>query len=270
MEKIVHHQGKRVFYRKDGEGPPVLLVHGFGETGSIWNHQVEDLKKQFTLLIPDLPGSGESEHTGDLSMEGMAEVMGRILDQEEMQIGAMIGHSMGGYVTLAFAEKYPGRLNAFGLFHSTAFADSEEKKASRRKSIEFIRAHGAAAFLETAVPGLFAEDSRLKMADVISGLVKSGASFSPEALSGYYEAMMQRPDRTDVLKKAHVPVLFVMGKYDTAVPLADGLKQCYLPGKSYIHVLQSSGHMGMLEEMEHSNKLLENFLVENLIHQSRP
>jgi pimeloyl-ACP methyl ester carboxylesterase len=92
--------------------------------------------------------------------------------------------------------------------------------------------------------------------------VAAGHNFSAPALVSYYEAMIKRPDRTAILEKTTVPVLFIMGKYDNAVPVEDGLKQCHLPGKSYIHVLQKSGHMGMLEETEKSNRALENFLLE--------
>jgi pimeloyl-ACP methyl ester carboxylesterase len=86
--------------------------------------------------------------------------------------------------------------------------------------------------------------------------------FSNEVLIGYYEAMMQRPDRTDLLRTTNLPVLFIMGRHDTAVPLADSLAQCYLPQLAYIHVLERSGHMGMVEEPEQSNAFLYHFLSE--------
>jgi pimeloyl-ACP methyl ester carboxylesterase len=175
---------------------------------------------------------------------------------------SILGHSMGGYIILAFAEKFPQYLNAFGLFHSTAYADSEEKKNTRKKGIEFIKQYGAFEFLKTVVPNLFSPDSKEKMPGKISDFINSLHNFSPTALVSYYEAMMQRPDRTDVLKKSKIPVLFIMGKYDTAIPLEDGLEQCHLPEKSYIHILHKSGHMGMMEEAEESNRFLEEFLME--------
>lgn len=104
-----------------------MLIHGFGEDAAIWNNQTEYLKDKFQLIIPDLPGSGKSEMTDDMSMEGMAEVIHSIIRQEDIDACTVIGHSMGGYITLAFAEKYPDYLSAFGLFHSTAYADSDEK-----------------------------------------------------------------------------------------------------------------------------------------------
>ena len=270
QEKKLNYQGHFVFYRVIGKGKPVALIHGFGEDGTVWQDQIEFSKEKFCLIIPDLPGSGRSEIIKNMSMEGMAEVIKKILENELSQTlkrddgkVIMIGHSMGGYITLAFAEKYPEYLNAFGLFHSTAYADSEEKKAVRRKGIAFIEQHGAFEFLKTALPNQFSPVSRDKMQKNISEFIQGQNNFSPDALVLYYKSMMQRPDRTEVLLRSKVPVLFVMGKYDIAAPMEDVLKQCHLPEKSYIHILERSGHMGMMEEPDKSNRLLENFLNEN-------
>lgn len=136
------------------------------------------------------------------------------------------------------------------------------KKIIRRKGIEFINRHGAFEFLKTTIPNLFSQNSREKIPNSIQKLIDKGNNFNPAALVSYYEAMIQRPDRTEMLQKARVPVLFIMGKYDTAVTLEDGLQQCHLPGKSYIHILPNSGHMGMLEEKNACNKILDKFLLE--------
>lgn len=251
-------------YDIEGSGKPVVLIHGFGETRSIWARQVEFLKDRYRLIVPDLPGSGESEMQDDMSIEGMANSVKAIMDAEGTVVPGsgftVIGHSMGGYITLALAEKHDAELAAFGLFHSSAFADSEEKVAARRKSIGFIREHGAHSFLETATPKLFATASLEKYKTIIDELIEDGHNFSADALVSYYESMIKRPDRTDVLKKAKVPVLFVMGEHDSAIPLADGLKQCHLPERADINILHDSGHMGMLEETGKSNLILEKFL----------
>src|SRR5687768_9031756 len=133
MNKEIEITGKKIFYRLYGNGKPVMLVHGFGETGDVWKSQVSFLKGSFKLIVPDLPGSGQSEMTDDMSMEGMAEILKQILDKEKITGVSMIGHSMGGYIMLAFSKKYSQYLTAIGLFHSTAYADSEEKKAVRKK-----------------------------------------------------------------------------------------------------------------------------------------
>jgi pimeloyl-ACP methyl ester carboxylesterase len=266
MEKEIKYQTSRIFYRVFGNGKPVMLLHGFGVDGNLWKNQVDHLKNKFQLIIPDLPGSGRSEVIEDMSIEGMAEVIKKIIDQEFNNssplggnqvkrrlgtkfgegAGVLIGHSMGGYITLAIAEKYPDYLRAFGLDHSTAYADSEEKKVIRDKAIQFIQQHGSWQFLKATLPNLFSKGSQAKIPGKIKELIDAGNNFSPAALVSYYQAMKQRPDRTETLKNSRVPVLFIMGKYDEAAPLDDVLKQCHLPEKSYIHILHHTGHMGML------------------------
>jgi pimeloyl-ACP methyl ester carboxylesterase len=169
---------------------------------------------------------------------------------------------MGGYITLAFAKKYSNYLTAFGLFHSSAYADSDEKKAFRKKSIEFILKNGAFEFLKIATPNLFSPSSIDKKPELIDGFIRSLNNFSAPALVSYYEAMMKRPDNTTLLKTTTLPVLFILGEHDNAVPLQDGLKLSQLPEKSYIHILHQSGHMGMLEEENKSNTILNKFLSE--------
>ncbi len=266
MKREIKIEGKRIFYRAYGKGKPTMLLHGFGETGEVWNKQVEFLKDDFKLIVPDLPGTGESEMISDMNIEGMSEVIKAIFD-EEMETGhgsrndaVLIGHSMGGYITLSYVKKHIESLRGFGLFHSTAFPDNEEKKEVRRKGIEFIRRHGAFEFLKTSTPNLFSPTSKAEKSELIDVFIRELHNFSAPALVSYYEAMMQRPDTTDLLKATRLPVLFVIGKYDTAVPMQDTLKQAYLPEKSYIHILHQSGHLGMLEEPSTSNQILKEFL----------
>ena len=285
MNKEIKIAGKRIFYRVYGSGKPVMLVHGFGETGEVWENKdwppqsppKEGLTKfqinlsdKFMFIIPDLPGSGKSEMVPDMSMQGMAEVVKTILDEENNKLSGsqippsgavLIGHSMGGYITLAFAEKYQSDLSAFGLFHSTAYADTEEKKETRRKGIEFIKQHGAFEFLKTSTPNLFSPHTKERSPELVNDFIQSLAGFKSEPLIAYYEAMIHRPDRIAVLKNSNVPVLFVMGEHDVAAPMQDVLKQCHLPSRSFIHILHQSGHLGMLEQPEKSNRLLTEFLA---------
>ncbi|HEU5165725.1 MAG TPA: alpha/beta hydrolase [Chitinophagaceae bacterium] len=262
MEKTVLYQNRKIFYRSIGSGDPIMLVHGFGEDGNVWDKQVEHLKTKYHLIVPDLPGSGRSEMINDMSMEGMAEVLHTIIHEENIDRGTVIGHSMGGYITLALVESYWNHVNAFGLFHSSAFPDAEEKIQARKKGIEFIKKNGAFEFLKTSTPNLFSPNSKLQIPNSIDGFINSLKDFTPEALIAYYEAMMNRPDRTAILKSTKNSVLFIAGEHDVAVPLNDMLKQCHLPEKSYFHVLKKSGHMGMMEETESANRMLEEFLLE--------
>jgi pimeloyl-ACP methyl ester carboxylesterase len=230
----------------------------------VWNNQIDFFCDKFRLIIPDLPGSGKSGPVKDMSMEGMAEVIQEIVKKEVLGKAeklVIIGHSMGGYITLAYAEKYADQLQGFGLFHSTAFPDNEEKKAARRKGIGFIRENGAFEFLRTTSPNLFSPNFRAENQAIVESFIKSLNNFSAESLVYYYEAMIKRPDRTNLLKNTKIPVLFIMGEHDTAIPLQDTLKLCSLPEKAYIHIFRKSGHMGMMEEADLSNQYLEEFFA---------
>jgi pimeloyl-ACP methyl ester carboxylesterase len=262
MLKTFTYLSASISYRKIGQGRPMILLHGFGEDGHIWDEQVLFLKDDCLLIIPDLPGSGASSLlTGEtISIDDYADCIYALLQQENIAECTMIGHSMGGYITLAFAEKYPSLLSGFGLVHSTAFADSEEKKLTRQKGIDFMEKNGGYAFLKTSIPNLFAPRFKENHPEKVDALIEASARFSTEALQQYYRAMMLRPERTAVLKSNPLPVFFVMGNKDSAVPIIDVLQQVNLPNISYIHVLADVGHMGMWEEPGLLNRFLLDFI----------
>lgn len=261
QKNIVTSKNEHLYYRVEGTGEPVLLVHGFGEDGAVWDGIISALENKYRFIVPDLMGSGRSTgNTDGISMESMAEQLRLVLSNESIDRCKMIGHSMGGYITLAYAEKYSEMLVSFGLFHSTAYADSDEKKEARKKNIDFIQKNGSAKFIQQTTPNLFAEETRNNKPELISETVARYSHLSPASLADYTRAMMNRPDRISVLEKFKKPVLFIMGEYDTAVPLEQGLKQCSIPEFSYIYICTRSGHMGMLEEPEFCVKAIDTFL----------
>ena len=250
----------QLHYKIYGSGQPVMLIHGFGEDSHVWDKQVNFLKDKYKLIVPDLPGTGASPllQKENVTMSDYATLIKELLDKEKIEKITMLGHSMGGYITLAFAEKHPEMLTAFGLLHSGAFADDEEKKATRQKGIKFIRENGAEAFLKTTTPNLFYDPEKSR-AD-IEATIQKGKSSSADALVQYYEAMISRPDRTNVLKSFPNPILFIIGEHDKAIPFPQSMKQCHLPSVAHIHILRNSAHMGMLEETEKVNEILGEFL----------
>ncbi len=260
QSKTFTYQSSQIFYRSIGKGSPLILIHGFGEDGDIWENQIDFLKNHFQLIIPDLPGSGKSEIINDMSIEGMAEVIRSIIVHEKITSCSVAGHSMGGYIILALAEKYPSLITSFALVHSSAFADSEEKKATRLKAIEFIKKNGAYEFLRTTIPGLFTEQWAAHNKDFVEGLVEKSKAFSNEAIIAYYQAMINRPDRTTVLKKFNKPIMFIIGEHDKAIPFEQSMQQSWLPDQSYIHIMRNSAHMGMCEEAQKVNEILVDFM----------
>ncbi|HEV2353945.1 MAG TPA: alpha/beta fold hydrolase, partial [Puia sp.] len=173
----------RMHFRDMGRGQPVILLHGFAEDATVWDNQAEALGKIARVIIPDLPGSGGSPLAGrPVTMESMATGIRELLDDLRIGKTILIGHSMGGYISLAFAALYPERLHAFGLFHSTAYPDTEEKKSTRRKAIGFIRSNGAAPFIRQSTPNLFSPTTRERRPDLIESTIEKYAGFSADAL----------------------------------------------------------------------------------------
>ncbi len=156
----------------------------------------------------------------------------------------------------------------FGLVHSTAFADGAEKRTTREKGIQFITEKGAAAFLKATIPNLYSARTRAQNPEKIEQHIEKGERFKDEALVAYYTAMLNRPDRTTLLKETTVPALFVLGREDAAVPVAEGLRQCHLPKLSYIHIHETAGHMGMVESPEDTALVFQRFI--SLVNGHRP
>jgi pimeloyl-ACP methyl ester carboxylesterase len=269
--KNINWEGSSVQYKILGRGKTVLLLHGFGEDSNVWQPQIDFLQKYFRLLVPDIPGSGQSQFVANANIETYAEIIKAIIHDDIANLSSgenqdatisLIGHSMGGYIAIAFADKYPQYLNSFGFFHSSAFADTEEKKEVRKKAIGFIETKGGHAFLKTSIPGLFTKEYAEKNPDKVEGLMEDAKKFTEEALIQYYEAMIARPDRTAVLKNFKHPILFLIGEHDPAVPLQSSLQQCYLPAQSHIKILKHSAHMGMWEETTVANEFLLQFLLQ--------
>lgn len=263
QEHFSRHHQRQLYFREAGDkqAPPLVFLHGFAEDGEVWIPFAEAFAHSHRIIVPDLPGSGKSlALEGPHSMTALADSIRLLLDDLGLDTCTMIGHSMGGYITLAFAEKTPERLQGFGLFHSTAYADNEEKKAARNKNITFIRVHGAERFVRQTVPNLFGPAFLEAHADIVRSWVQRNSNFPGQSLVRYTEAMRDRPDRTGILKQARCPVLFILGEHDRAVPLEDGLRQSEMPEFAYIYISTRSGHMGMLEDPEFCVQAIRDFL----------
>lgn len=265
-QKQLTCHSSRIGYEIEGNGPPVMLIHGFAEDGMIWQYQRALLKRHYTLIIPDLPGSGQSDilspggFQSSSAIEMYAAVLKQILDRENIGQCTFMGHSMGGYVALAFARHYPECLNGLGLIHSTAFPDNDEKKAMRSKGIKFMQRFGAKEFLKQSIPNLFGAAFTQQYPEQIEAHIKRSEYFDVVSLVQYYEAMMERPDRTDMLEKLSVPVLFIIGEEDRSVSLEDSLKQCSIPSRTLVHILPDTAHMGMWEQKDRTGNAMMEFL----------
>jgi pimeloyl-ACP methyl ester carboxylesterase len=254
---------RQMGYVKTGAGPAVILLHGFGEDHHIFNSTVAMLEKTYTVYAPDLLGTGMSSintFPSNFSIEYLADSIAALLQHEKIENCTLLGHSMGGYITVAFAKKYPQYLKGFGLLHSTALPDTPIKIENRLRGITFIQKFGAASFLETTAPNLFGSFTQKNHPQIITDFIQSIPAFTNEALTHYYQAMMARPDVTSVLEATQLPVLYILGDQDMPVALEDTLPQTKMPKRAYLYVLENCGHMGMLEQPINFNKAVLDFL----------
>jgi pimeloyl-ACP methyl ester carboxylesterase len=263
MQKSIPFRGERLEYEISGNGLPVILVHAFAEDRSIWYPLLQGMENKYKWILPDLPGSGQSSFNKSVpQLRDFAESIFAIADFENIERLVLIGHSMGGYISLAFAENYPEKISALGLFHSSSYPDSDEKKEARDKNIRFIQQYGSSVFLEQSIPGLFSDYFKSKYPEEIRKLIDRHANFKEDSLVLYLNAMKNRPSTASVLKSITKPVLFIMGEEDKAVPLKDSLEQCHLPQISYIHILTQTAHMGMIENTSLCKSFVDQFLGE--------
>lgn len=243
-----------------GNNPVLVFLHGFLESKEIWPNFVQPLQSQFRVILIDLPGHGHNTaRRKNYSLEAAATYVRETLQDLNITKCTLVGHSMGGYVAMALAEKYPEILSGIVLFHSSALPDTDEKKEGRNKTIGFIQQHGVAKFMDTFVAPLFYEGNREKQAATIASLTETGKKIAPEAVTGALAGMRDRADRTGVLRQADFPFLFISGKQDQAVTLEQTLAQCHLPKLAYTLFLDQTGHMGMFERPAETLAAIRNF-----------
>ena len=237
-----------------------MFLHGFCENKDLWRAFEARLSAGFQTIALDLPGFGESgANTHYQSVEAMAEEVNRTLAAEQIDACAVVGHSMGGYVALALADLYPQRLRGLGLFHSTAYADHEDKKRTRNQTADFIRQRGLDLFLETFVPSLFYGGRRAAMGDQVAAYRAMTRQTPVATAVAATLAMRDRPDRRHVLEEMDCPVMFIAGRDDTAVPMEAGRDQFWLPKNGTVHVLAETGHLGMYEREPETLAMVEGF-----------
>jgi len=247
-------------YIDAGSGDTLVFLHGFCESKEVWADFIKPLQQQFRTVAIDLPGHGaNTQNNADYSMSSMADDVKRQLNELRVEKCMLIGHSMGGYVSIALAEKYGQMLSGLCLFHSSALPDTEEKKENRNKTINYVEQHGVANFINPFVGPLFYHNNRERLHAEIEMMKEIGRATPQASITGALAAMRDRPDRTHVLREARFPVLFIFGKDDSAVPLDKALAQCYLPGNSLVYFLEKTGHMGMFERTHETRKAIQKF-----------
>ena len=245
------------FFEK-GSGQPLVLLHGFCESGKMWNYFAEKLSDNFRVICPDLPGFGDSPISGDrITLEEVAVQLEEWMEENHIFDPIIIGHSLGGYVALALLELMGSRIKAVGLFHSTAFPDDEEKKGMRNRTITFLKKNGVEKFVTSFVPPLFPEKRREELSAEIESAIEDAKRSSLDGLIAYAGAMRDRKDRLEILKNFARPKLLIAGTEDSAVKIEASRAQ--QDAFSHYVELQGVGHMGMVEEREKSLEVVRDF-----------
>ncbi|MDX2195974.1 MAG: alpha/beta hydrolase [Cytophagales bacterium] len=248
-----------VYYQKQGSGTCILLIHGFNETHEIWNEFTSALSDKYCVITIDLPGFGQSTELPQVTIDILAHEIYQLLTSLKIAKAVVAGHSLGGYVALSLAEQYPHLLQGLVLFHSTAYADTDEKKANRNKANEFISKHGAEPFLKNFYPLLFADAHKDMYVNDMEKLYNIGIKTSANVIINTNSAMRDRADKTHVLKNATFPILFIAGKNDNAVLYTHTVAQSIMPKISCLFLIDNCGHMGMIEQKDMTLKMLRCF-----------
>lgn len=234
-------------FKETGSGTPLVLLHGFCGSHRYFDEVVPMLADGYRVIAPDLRGHGDSEASeGAYSMELLADDVVRLLDRLGIGQAIVLGHSLGGYATLALAERNPERLLAFGLLHSTSYPDGDAAKANRDKAVATIQGDGVAAFVEGLVPKLFSPEHRDDGDALLKKGIEIGYGTSAAGAIGCALGMRDRPDRTAVLQTTELPVLLLAGEKDEVIP-ADRRFPVERPNVTPV-LLTGAAHMGMMEQ----------------------
>lgn len=229
----------------------LVLLHGHGIDDTIWDSLDAAINEYYTVVRPNI-----SLFTSCQSVEDYADELHRFLTNANIRKCTLIGHSMGGYISLAFAEKYGSMLEGFGLFHSTAYADDEAKKHQRNQMIDLLRNYGTESFIKNTAPNLFGDRYKELYPERIKEHISYFGKLPADALIAGITAMRNRPDRTGVLAKMPFPVLFIIGMQDKLIPFESVISVSEFPKKSYPLILSEAGHMGMVERPDATARMI--------------
>ncbi len=249
-------------YAEQGRGVPVVLLHGYPLSSAIWREQLQSLSDQFRIITPDLRGHGKSHAPDEVyEMDLMARDVLALLDSLSIQKAVIMGHSMGGYVTLAAWKMQPARFLGLGMIASRSGADSEEARQNRLKMAERVAKEGSSVVAESMIPILFApglpaDDPIIEQTRTIILNTKS------VGIIGALKGMAARPDYSPMLPNLDIPVLILAGDKDQVIPPQRSEAMAAAIASSTLVTVENAGHMPMLEQPHATTMAIRNFLSE--------
>jgi pimeloyl-ACP methyl ester carboxylesterase len=244
----------KISYSDQGKGTAIVLLHGFLENKTMWNAFVPEFLKKNRVITIDLLGHGESDCLGYVhSMEDQADMVHTVLHSLKIRKAVFIGHSMGGYVALAFAELYPEVMKGLVLLNSTSKADSDERKTNRDRAIKAVK-QNYTAFVRMSIANLFSEDNRERLDDAIEKVKLEALKTPLQGIVASLEGMKIRKDREVILHFAPYPIELILGKKDGVLIYNDNLEQ--IEGTKVQLTTFEDGHMSHIENEKELLKVL--------------
>ncbi|MFH7015862.1 alpha/beta fold hydrolase [Flavobacterium sp. FlaQc-47] len=255
--KNIQYKNTKISFTDSGEGTAIVLLHGFLENKKMWKEYVDLFSENYRVITIDLLGHGESDCLGYVhSMEDNANVVHEVLDHLKIEKATVLGHSMGGYVGLAFAELFPKNINKLVLLNSSSKADSHDKKINRNRAIKAVK-QNYVNFVSLAIANLFSENNRTRLADEIEKVKIQALKTPLQGIVASLEGMKIRKDRESLLKQDLFPVLLVLGKKDPVLNYEENIAQ--IENTSAKLVSFDDGHMSQIENKEELKTVLLDF-----------
>lgn len=255
-EDSLTYKNTKISYYHKGKGRAIIFLHGFMEDKSIWESFIDYYSPKYRVIAIDLLGHGKSGNTGYVhTMQDMAKVVKAVMNQHRLRRVVLVGHSMGGYVSLAFGEKYPDNVIGCCLFHSTAFADTDQKKKDRDRAIK-VAQKNQKLFVNETIPNLFFKKDK----KLIFAIKKIAIKTSVQSTIAALEGMKRRMDRSVLLKFSPFPYHFIIGKEDAIIPEKMLLEQTTYGKNITYDVIENCGHMGFIEQKNETLESLDRFL----------
>jgi pimeloyl-ACP methyl ester carboxylesterase len=251
----------KISYTDSGKGTPVVLLHGYLETSEVWNGFAAALSEKFRVISVDLPGHGMSDTYGSThTMEFIAAVLKELLESLNIKKIFLTGHSLGGYVTLAFLDLYPGLLSGYCLFHSQPFPDPPETIEKRMREIVLVKSGQKEMFFPENIKRMFAGSNLEIFSEALKHFKLIASGLNNDGIIALLNGMMTRPSRLSVMEEGKVPGLWILGRMDNYIPCDAIQKRVKLPSNARVVVLEESGHLGFIEEEHKSLEVLTGFV----------
>ncbi|WP_188049058.1 alpha/beta fold hydrolase [Flavobacterium sp. GP15] len=252
--KQTQFKNTQISYSDVGKGTAIVLLHGFLENKTMWDFYVPEFAKKNRVITIDLLGHGESECLGYVhTMEDHADAVYAVLSELRIRKAFFVGHSMGGYLALAFAELYPEYIKGIALLNSTAKADNEERKINRDRAVKAVK-QSFVNFISLSIANLFSENNRERLALEIDKVKKEALKTPLQGIVASLEGMKIRTDREHVLHLSTFPILMVLGEKDPVLPYHETSKQ--IEQTKVELITYADGHMSYIENQENLLKVL--------------